>query len=811
MSKRNSKKAVICTLFTCEALSSGVVMASQVYSLNDIPTIPPGGQQQSGDMSLYLLIKINDASTQSLVNVKYNQQKKTFLIRAEDLKSLRLNFKDIPAGNPWVDVSKLPGVKTVYVPDDQILNLYIPDARLTPYQISLNNGPETNYKLLKKNALTSAIINYSLYNTHYNSDDFISASVQGLLNTGVGNFYTSGVYNNKSYYGTEGTVRLDSYWQYIDPEKIRSYTLGDFTTNTVNWGTSVRVAGFQWASAYSQRSDIVTTALPQFSGSSAVPSTLDLFVDQQKIYSGDIPSGPFDIKNLPFVSGNDVTIVTKDANGQQVSSTHAYYYSPDLLRQGINEFSVDIGIPRFNYDAESSDYDNKVVFGSASSKYGLSDSTTLTVNGQGTTNGLSNGGIGIAQGLFGYGVLSLAAAGSHYKDRNGMLGQASLDGRISKNITFNSSYQKSNSNYYDLARVSNLIYQEKYQRNVDEDEYTAITYTSQANEITRAGINYSPFQGWTFGTYFNRLVYSGSRYNLVSFNVNTGIIPNLNISANLYKDLSGNDTGGYIVLTYNFDNKYNISSSVSRDNGRNGYTEQINSIADSGINTGSWGASATQYEGGDNDYQLYGNFRGRYGTYNASVQQYGSQTQTTVSTTGALIFADMGVYPANEVGQSFALVKNAGPGTHILNGGVDLGAADSSGHFLITDMTPYITNHIFLDTTNLPIDWQTQDTEQTAISAYQQGSLVNFKSEKVVSATVLLVDINHQPLPPGYKVVLNDSSESMTGYSGEVYLQQLKRNNTLTVNLLDKGTCTTRFSYDSANSSTVKIGPYVCQ
>lgn len=149
MSKCN-RKTVICTLLTCEAFSSGGVVASQVYSLNDIPTVPPGRQQSSENMPLYLLIKINDASTQSLVNVKYNQQKKTFSIRAEDLKSLRLRVTDFPAGNPWVDVTKLPGVRAVYVPDDQILNLYIPDANLTPYEISLNNGPETNYTVLKK-------------------------------------------------------------------------------------------------------------------------------------------------------------------------------------------------------------------------------------------------------------------------------------------------------------------------------------------------------------------------------------------------------------------------------------------------------------------------------------------------------------------------------------------------------------------------------------------------------------------------------------------------------------------------------------
>lgn len=178
-----------------------------------------------------------------------------------------------------------------------------------------------------------------------------------------------------------------------------------------------------------------------------MPSSLALFVDQQKIYSGDIPSGLFDIKNLPFVSGNDVTIVTKDANGQQISSTHSYYYSPELLQEGINEFSIDTGIPRFNYATESTDYDKNIVFVSGSRKHGLTNNTSLIFNGQGATNGLTNGGFGVAQSLFGVGILNFGVAGSHFKNYDGMLGQISLAGRVSHNITFNSCYQKSGNNY----------------------------------------------------------------------------------------------------------------------------------------------------------------------------------------------------------------------------------------------------------------------------------------------------------------------------------------------------------------------------
>ncbi|KCX62062.1 type VII secretion system (T7SS), usher family protein, partial [Acinetobacter baumannii 855125] len=142
--------------------------------------------------------------------------------------------------------------------------------------------------------------------------------------------------NDENSYSHEKWVRLESKWQYVDPEKVRIYTLGDFISNSPDWGSSVRLAGFQWSSAYTQRGDLVTSALPQFSGSAALPSTLDLYVNQQKIYSGLVPSGPFDIKQLPFISGNEVTLVTTDATGQQSITKQAYYFSSKILAKGIN-------------------------------------------------------------------------------------------------------------------------------------------------------------------------------------------------------------------------------------------------------------------------------------------------------------------------------------------------------------------------------------------------------------------------------------------------------------------------------------------
>ncbi|MGM7371681.1 fimbria/pilus outer membrane usher protein, partial [Acinetobacter baumannii] len=268
--------------------------------------------------------------------------------------------------------------------------------------------------------------------------------------------FSSGVLyngNDEKSYSHEKWVRLESKWQYVDPEKIRIYTLGDFISNSSDWGSSVRLAGFQWSSAYTQRGDIVTSALPQFSGSAALPSTLDLYVNQQKIYSGLVPSGPFDIKQLPFISGNEVTLVTTDATGRQSITKKPYYFSSKILAKGINELSVDVGVPRYNYGLYSNDYDD-ATFASGAIRYGYSNSLTLSGGVEASTDGLSNIGTGFAKNLFGIGVINADIAASQYKDENGYSALLGLEGRISKNISFNTSYRKIFDNYFDLARVS---------------------------------------------------------------------------------------------------------------------------------------------------------------------------------------------------------------------------------------------------------------------------------------------------------------------------------------------------------------------
>ncbi len=408
-------------------------------ALPNIPEVTNSAFQASGSdrgyIQLFLNISINSNTSTDLISVHQDQDKKLY-VRARDLKALRLKMDEHIPDSQWVCINELKGIQFKYLENEQSLNLQVPSSMLTGYSVELSGQQTTSSGLLKMKPLNAAILNYSLYHTITNDESIFSGSAEGIFNSALGNFSSGVLYNgsNETSYSHEKWVRLESKWQYVDPEKVRIYTLGDFVSNSSDWGSSVRLAGFQWSSAYTQRGDIVTSALPQFSGSAALPSTLDLYVNQQKIYSGLVPSGPFDIKQLPFISGNEVTLVTTDATGQQSITKKPYYFSSKILAKGINEFSVDVGVPRYNYGLYSNDYDD-ATFASGAIRYGYSNSLTLSGGVEASTDGLSNVGTGFAKNLFGVGVINADIAASQYKDENGYSTLIGLEGRISKNIS----------------------------------------------------------------------------------------------------------------------------------------------------------------------------------------------------------------------------------------------------------------------------------------------------------------------------------------------------------------------------------------
>ncbi|WP_415871149.1 fimbria/pilus outer membrane usher protein [Acinetobacter pittii] len=768
-------------------------------------------QEQNIDLiNLFLNISINSNASEDLVAVKQSKDGKLY-IRSGTLKKLRIKMDEHIPDNQWVCINDLNGIQFKYLENEQSLNLKVPSNMLTGYSVDLNGQQATNPHLLKMKPLNAAILNYSLYNTITNDENVFSGTAEGIFNSAIGNFSSGVLYNgsNENSYSHEKWVRLESKWQYVDPEKIRIYTLGDFISNSPDWGSSVRLAGFQWSSAYSQRGDIVTSALPQFSGSAALPSTLDLYVNQQKIYSGLVPSGPFDIKQLPFISGNEVTLVTTDATGQQSITKKPYYFSSKILAKGINEFSVDVGVPRYNYGLYSNDYDD-ATFASGAIRYGYSNSLTLSGGAEASTDGLSNLGTGFAKNVLGIGVINADIAASQYKDENGYSALLGLEGRISKNISFNTSYRKVFDNYFDLARVSQVRYLKDNQINAESQNY--LNYSALADEIFRAGINYNFYTGYGVYLGYNQIKYSDNSYKLLSTNLSGSLDKNWGFYASAYKDYENHkDYGVYFALRYTPSSRVNAITSVSSDSGSLRYRQEIFGLSEPQIGSFGWGGYVERdQDANENNASVYASYRARAAYLTGRYNRFGDNDQVALSATGSLVAAAGRIFAANEIGDGYAVVTNAGPQSQIINGGVNLGETDKSGRFLIPSLMPYQVNHVYLDPSYLPLNWNVKSTDQKTVVGYRQGTLVDFGAHQVISGLVKLVDENNSPLMPGYTVRINGQQDGMVGYDGEVFIPNLLKQNKLEVDLLDHGSCQVDFIYNSNQYSTKKLGPYVC-
>ncbi|WP_337080844.1 fimbria/pilus outer membrane usher protein [Acinetobacter pittii] len=783
--------------------------------LPSIPEVPTSSHQafcsDQGYIQLFLNISVNSNISKDLISIRQDQDRKLY-IRSRDLKTLRLKMDEHIPDNQWVCINDLNGIQFKYLENEQSLNLKVPSNMLTGYSVDLSGQQITSPQLLKMKPLNAAILNYSLYNTITNDENVFSGTAEGIFNSAIGNFLSGVLYNgsNETSYSHEKWVRLESKWQYVDPEKIRIYTLGDFISNSPDWGSSVRLAGFQWSSAYSQRGDIVTSALPQFSGSAALPSTLDLYVNQQKIYSGLVPSGPFDIKQLPFISGNEVTLVTTDATGQQSITKQAYYFSSKILAKGINEFSVDVGVPRYNYGLYSNDYDD-ATFASGAIRYGYSNSLTLSGGAEASTDGLSNLGTGFAKNVLGIGVINADIAASQYKDENGYSALVGLEGRISKNISFNTSYRKVFDNYFDLARVSQVRYLKDNQINAESQNY--LNYSALADEIFRAGVNYNFYAGYGVYLGYNQIKYSDNSYKLLSTNLSGSLDKNWGFYASAYKDYENHkDYGVYFALRYTPSSKVNAITSVSSDSGSLRYRQEIFGLSEPPIGSFGWGGYVERdQDANENNASIYASYRARAAYLTGRYNRFGDNDQVAVSATGSLVAAAGSIFAANEIGDGYAVVTNAGPQSQILNGGVNLGGTDKSGRFLIANLRPYMSHHIYLDPSYLPLEWEVSSTNQTAFVGYRQGTLVDFGAHQVIPGLVKLVDQNNLPLMPGYTVRINDQQNGMVGYDGEVFIPNLLKQNKLEVDLLDHGSCQVDFTYNSNQYSTKKLGPYVCR
>lgn len=383
------------------ALASVTACAATYDSL----PAPAASYSDKQEYELYLSVSVNGNLLASAAPVKVIAGR--YWIAADVLRQAHIPLQTQDA---LVDVTTIPSVKVEYDRPGQMLNLRVPDNWLPEQRIGETTGQ--NYQA----AISSPgmLFNYDAYSL------FSSGGTQTTSTyTETRLFGPPGVLSNNAVirqnwsstgYEQQGFMRYDTLWKYSDSEQMISYQAGDVVSNALTWSSSVRMGGLRLSRNFSVRPDLVTYPLLNLSGSAAVPSSVDLFINGYKTSSAQINGGPYTLTNVPWISGaGEATVVTTDALGRQVSTSIPFYVSNTLLREGLSDFDFTLGALRNNYGIKSADYGAGAL--SAIYRYGVNNWLTLSTHTE-DRKGLTNAGIGSDIGVGNLGTLSLSTSAS---------------------------------------------------------------------------------------------------------------------------------------------------------------------------------------------------------------------------------------------------------------------------------------------------------------------------------------------------------------------------------------------------------------
>jgi outer membrane usher protein len=666
-------------------------------------------------------------------------------------------------------------------------------------------GAVLNYSVLAAGSSDTNNLDVPAFNGVNTSLDGRLISPYGVLNqTGIIGQTATGEGDGAAM----GALRLETTYTYADEEDLILYRAGDIISGGPDWSRPIRMGGLQAQRSFRLRPDLVTQSLPSFSGSAAVPSTVDVYVNNAKAYSKDVGAGPFQIDNMPSINGaGTARVVVRDAAGRETEQSLEFYGSPQLLRPGIWDFSAEAGVARHDYGLKSSDYEGDVV-ASGSFKTGVYDDVTVEGHAEGG-KGLINVGAGVTLRAGIWGLATIAASVSNEGGETGYQLYGSAETKIGP-VTVRGKSQRAFEDYQDLASIS-----ARGQRAAFPGTFVpgGLFSVEPPRAIDTIGFNV-PIDLIDTNFSINFVHYEatdGDTSNLLTATVSRPLFANASMYASGYTDLDDRRTSAvYAGINMSLGDGYSLSSGASRRNDLS--TASVEASKSLSREPGSVGWRVRDREGEDPYRSGDIAYRGESGLVTGSIRQDKNNVRGTIEVEGAVAAIDGDIYTANRIDDAFALVDVGAAGVKVMHQNNAIGETGEDGKILIPNLTSYQRNKLAIDPMGLPLDTEMTNTSMNVTPAYQSGVVAGFNvKQRVQGAIVILKDASGKDLPAGSAAALEGSSEVfVVGYDGETYVTGLKNENTITVDLGDR-TCQAHFAFTPQPNSQPTIGPEVCQ
>jgi outer membrane usher protein len=173
--------------------------------------------------------------------------------------------------------------------------------------------------------------------------------------------------------------------------------------------------------------------------------------DGNQVISGPVGAGPFEIPQLPVITGaGNISMTVTNALGQQVTVTQPFYANSSMLAPGLHTFALQAGWARRNWGTVSNDYGKFA--GAGLFRAGVTPKFTFEASGEGTPGAAMGGAGGLLQ-IGNLGVLNFSAAAGGGGGGFGAQVSAGAQ-RIGRMFSLGASATLGTHDYRDIAAVN---------------------------------------------------------------------------------------------------------------------------------------------------------------------------------------------------------------------------------------------------------------------------------------------------------------------------------------------------------------------
>ncbi|TDW20215.1 outer membrane usher protein [Rhizobium azibense] len=794
--------------------SVGIVVAGTLLSVSalnaqEVPNEPVAtetGETPADARDVLLEVFINDASMK-MIGTFRQQSDGSLAATADELRQVGIKPPEGAPDDQLVELNDLGDLS--YRVDEGAQRLYVTATNDSRAPRVIDVAQKQKSEVPEAQSGYGGVLNYSLFassNTLFEDEVNIFQGVSGSFDARffspygtLSQSFLAGYSNGE----LDGITRLNTTWSYSDPKSLMTYRIGDFTTGGLSWTRPVYFGGIQAQRNFSLRSDLVTEPLPAFSGTAAVPSTLEIYSQNVRTYSGDVPAGPFQVTNLPAFSGSgEARVVLRDSLGRETTQTLPFYSSNLLLREGLLDFSVEGGVPRRNFGIESDDYDDRIM-GVATARYGLTDWLTLESHFEGGEN-LLNGGVGAAFPVGPWGVASVAAAASTSDAGSGALFNASLE-LSNGDWSIYARMQRAFDNYHDIASVTA---EPASTRSGDLPVFSA--GVPRALDQVTVSVP-SPLDLSSLNFSYTRLENADGEKSQIAGVSFSQTFKRATFYASAFADLDNGDSFG-VFAGLSIPLGDNVSANTGVESGPDGFNVVADISKSEQQENGSIGWRARTSEGKVSNREAAVSYRAPFARFEGGVQQYDSDFRATAQMDGAVAVAGGDVFATNRIEDAFAVVDVGTPGVDVQQQNRPVGKTNGSGRILVPNLNSYEPNTVSIDPKNLPVDADVPATREVVVPADRSGVVVKFGvSDAPEAALVTIKDKNGAPLQAGLSGKLQGAGdEFVIGYDGQAYIRGLAARNSIDVTLNDGSKCHAEFSYKPQPGKQVVINDVKC-